>query len=214
MKDIPHGFSQLHVITHAVVADAVAHMRSRTTTITEFRTHARTIARALTYEATRSLPSSLETIETPAGNFAPCRTLSAEIIVTPILRAGLGLLEGFLDIIPTASTGFVGMRRNEETLLPEEYYRGLPELHNGHFFLLDPMLATGGSTLSALRGLPHDHMASCTLLTILSAPEGVTALSEEFPKLRIFTAALDDGLDENGFIVPGLGDAGDRLCGT
>jgi uracil phosphoribosyltransferase len=203
----------LTIIRHSAVADALTVLRCRDTTTVDFRARARTIARALAYEATRDLPVEERAIETPMGAFTGI-ALRTRVIATPILRAGLGMLDGFLDIIPAAATGFIGLKRNEETLLPYEYYRNIPDPRGAHFFLLDPMLATGGSAVAALGSLPLDRIASVTLVTIICAPEGVAAVSRAFPQVKIFTASLDERLNDIGYIVPGLGDAGDRLCDT
>ena len=195
------------------MADALRTTRSRETSTVEFRTATRLIARALAYEATRSLPLEAIDIDTPMER-ASAEKISARVIAIPILRAGLGLLDGFLDIIPAAATGFVGLRRNEETLEPYEYYRNIPEPTGGHIFLLDPMLATGGSVKAALRAIPLEHAASAHLLSIIPAPEGVRPVQEEFPGVEIVVASLDRCLNSSGYILPGLGDAGDRLCET
>jgi uracil phosphoribosyltransferase len=205
--------ASVHLLRHGAVADALTALRQRETSTVEFRARARSIARALAYEATRDLPLEPVDIRTPVAATTGYR-IAGRIIAAPILRAGLGLLDGFLEVVPTAATGFVGLKRNEETLQPYEYYRNIPDPTGSHFFLLDPMLATGGSVLAALRALPVEQMASVHLLSIIAAPEGLAAVAAEFPTLRIFTAGIDERLDERGFIVPGLGDAGDRLCET
>lgn len=203
----------LTIIRHNAVADALTVLRCRDTTTVDFRARARTIARALAYEATRDLPLREVALETPMGPFRGSE-LSGRVIAIPILRAGLGMLEGFLDVVPAAATGFIGLKRNEETLLPYEYYRNIPDPSGAHLFILDPMLATGGSTLAALRSLPLDTVASVTVATIICAPEGVAAVTSELPGVRLFTAAVDERLNDIGYIMPGLGDAGDRLCDT
>lgn len=200
-------------IRHSVVADAIRTMRSRETSTVEFRTATRLVARALAYEATRDLPLDAVMIETPM-EAAEAGKITARIIAAPILRAGLGMLDGFLDIVPMAATGFVGLKRDEQTLKPHEYYRNFPSVEGGHLFLLDPMLATGGSILATLRALPIDAPASISLLSIIAAPEGVDAVTTEFPSVALYTASLDRCLNERGYILPGLGDAGDRLCDT
>jgi uracil phosphoribosyltransferase len=200
-------------VRHAVVAGALSVLRSRSSSQLEFRASARTIARALAYEATRELPLEAVEVETPLTT-TPGHRLSAQVVVTPILRAGLGMLDAFLDIVPTAATGFIGLRRDEATLLPHEYYRNIPASSGVHFFLLDPMLATGGSVCAALSTIDTSALASCTLLSFIAAPEGIAAVTAAHPQLRIFTASIDERLNDCGFIVPGLGDAGDRLCGT
>lgn len=201
----------LHVIQHSAVATALSMIRSRATSMMEFRSSVRSIARALAYEATRSLPLERIEIETPMEPTEGAR-LATRVVAVPILRAGLGMLDGFLDIVPDAATGFIGLRRDEATLQPVEYYRKVPSIDSASLFLLDPMLATGGSVLAALRQLPLGHSAGVTVLSIIAAPEGVGAVSSEFPGVTIYTASLDRCLNERGYILPGLGDAGDRLC--
>lgn len=203
----------VNVVQHSVVADALRVMRSRETSTVEFRTATRIVARALTHEATRHLPLASVNINTPLEPVEAGK-LTDRIVATPILRAGLGMLDGFLDVVPTAAAGFIGLRRNEQTLVPYEYYRNLPSLEGAHLFFLDPMLATGGSILAALRALPMDSLASVSLLSIIGAPEGVHAVTSEFPSLSLYIASIDRCLNEHGFILPGLGDAGDRLCAT
>lgn len=204
---------RLHVIQHNVVADAITALRRRETPTMGFRTHARLISRALAHEATREAPIECIRVETPVAAADGCR-LSGRTIVAPILRAGLGMLDGFLDVIPHAATGFIGLRRDEQTLLPFEYYRNVPDPSGAHFFLLDPMLATGGSVLAALESFRLEEIASITLLSIIAAPEGVEAVLTAVPQLNLYVAALDERLNDRGYIVPGLGDAGDRLCNT
>lgn len=205
--------SDVHVVRHAVVASALAVLRDRTSSSLEFRSSARTIARALAYEATRELPVEAFDVETPLTTTIGHRVVDS-VVVAPILRAGLGMLDAFLDVVPTASTGFVGLKRDETTLLPTEYYRNLPLTTGTHFFLLDPMLATGGSACAALDSIETGALASCSLLSFIAAPEGIEAVTRAHPTLRIYAASIDERLNECGFIIPGLGDAGDRLCGT
>lgn len=203
----------VHVLRHAMIAGALAVLRDRTSSSLEFRSSARMIARALAYEATRELPTEVFDVETPITTTSGYR-VSDHVVVVPILRAGLGMLDAFLDIVPTASTGFVGLKRNETTLLPTEYYRNLPATIGTHFFLLDPMLATGGSVRAALNAVDTGALKSCSLLSFIAAPEGIAAVSSAHPHLKIYTASIDERLNDCGYIVPGLGDAGDRLCGT
>jgi uracil phosphoribosyltransferase len=205
--------SSLQVVRHSAVADALRTIRSRETSTVEFRAATRLIARALAYEGTRSLPVEAIEIDTPMER-AAAEKIAAQVVAIPILRAGLGLLDGFLDIIPAAATGFVGLRRNELTLEPDEYYRNVPDLAGAHVFLLDPMLATGGSIRAALRSMPLEGAASVHVLSIIAAPEGVRAVADEFPGVTMVVASLDRCLNTHGYILPGLGDAGDRLCQT
>jgi uracil phosphoribosyltransferase len=201
------------VLEHPLVREAISALRDRETSSMDFRAHTRTVARALAYEATRSLPFLPAPVLTPVMQ-AEGGMVAEPVIALPLLRAGLGMVNGFLEIVPRARIGYVGMRRDEQTLQPFEYYRNVPGLDGAHLFLLDPMLATGGSICAALEKLDLTSVASCSLLTVIAAPEGVGVVRERFPEVAIWTAALDSGLNEHGFIVPGLGDAGDRLWGT
>lgn len=212
MNPVMNG-ADVNVVRHSVVADALRTMRSEETSTVEFRTATRMIARALAYEGTRHLPLATVNINTPLEPVEAGK-LTDRVVAAPILRAGLGMLDGFLDVVPGAATGFIGLKRNEETLTPYEYYRNLPNLDEAHLFLLDPMLATGGSILASLRALPLERLASISLLSIIGAPEGIRAVTTEFPSLTIHIASIDRCLNEHGFILPGLGDAGDRLCAT
>ncbi|MBC8146314.1 MAG: uracil phosphoribosyltransferase [bacterium] len=205
--------SAVHVVRHAVIASALAVLRDRSSSSLAFRSSARTIARALAYEATRDLPIEVFDVETPVATTSGHRIVD-HVVVAPILRAGLGMLDAFLDVVPTASTGFVGLKRDETTLLPTEYYRNLPATIGTHFFLLDPMLATGGSVRAALDAIDTVSLKSCSLLAFIAAPEGIASVMSAHPGLRIYTASIDERLNDLGYIVPGLGDAGDRLCGT
>ena len=191
-----HAIDQVnvHAIDHPIVADALRVMRSEMSSTVEFRTATRLIARALAYEATRRLPLAVVNINTPLEP-VEAGMLADRVIATPIHRAGLGMLDGFLDIVPTAAAGFIGLKRNEQTLLPYEYYRNLPSLAGAHLFILDPMLATGGSVLAALDALPQDRPgelpASISLLSIIAAPEGVRAVTSKYPSAAIHIASID-----------------------
>ncbi len=202
-----------HLIRHSVVADALRVMRQAESTMMQFRTAANTVARALAYEATRDLPVEHVMIQTPL-EATEASMLNSKVVAVPILRAGLWMLDGFLEIVPSASTGFIGLRRNEETLKPFEYYRNVPDIETAHLFLLDPMLATGGSICAALANLPIALAASVSVLSIIAAPEGLARIGAAFPDVQIHVAAIDRQLSDVGYILPGLGDAGDRLCGT
>ena len=203
----------VHLLDHSIIARAMTVLRDRHTSAVEFRAHVRTIARGLAFQATQRLPLVPVSVETPLATTTGAQ-LRDSVIAAPILRAGLGMLDGFLDVVPDAVTGFIGMKRDEETLEPYEYYRNVSDITNAHLFLLDPMLATGGSARAAMRTLPIERAGSCSLLSIIAAPEGIEATLSEFPNLQIHVAAVDERLNEIGYIVPGLGDAGDRLCGT
>ncbi|MCC7439229.1 MAG: uracil phosphoribosyltransferase [Armatimonadetes bacterium] len=203
----------VHLLDHSLIARAVTVLRDRNTSVVEFRAHVRAVARGLAFQATQRLPLVPVEVETPLANTTGAQ-LRDSVIAAPILRAGLGMLDGFLDVLPDAITGFIGMKRDDETLEPYECYRNISDLTNAHLFLLDPMLATGGSARAAMRSLPLDRAASHSLLAIIAAPEGIAATLAEFPSLQIYVAAVDERLNEIGYIVPGLGDAGDRLCHT
>jgi len=167
----------------------------------------------MAFEASRDLSLRDETLRTPLEETG-VRRLADDVVLVPVLRAGVGMLEVMLSVFPGASVGYVGLERDEKTALARHYYRKLPELSGREVFLLDPMLATGGSAAAALTMLAEQGATRVRLLSIVAAPEGVDALSSEFPDLDIYAAAVDRGLDERKYIVPGLGDFGDRLNGT
>lgn len=206
--------TRLTLLDHPLVTDAMTRLRSRSTTSEEFRQGIRFVAGFLSYEATRHLPLTAEQVTTPLDIETEGGRLRAKVIAVPILRAGLGMVDGFLDTWPATDVGFVGLKRNEETLIPDEYYRNIPECRGAEVFVLDPMLATGGSAGCAIRELTQLSPNSVSLVSVIASPQGVAAIQREFPDVRITIAALDEGLNEIGYIVPGLGDAGDRLWGT
>jgi uracil phosphoribosyltransferase len=172
------------------------------------------VSQLLVYEASQDLALDGKTVETPLEE-AQGVVLVHPVVLVPVLRAGLGMVEAFLEILPSARVGHIGLYRNEETLEPVEYYGRYPEsLRDATVFLLDPMLATGGSAVAAIRLLREKGAGDIRLASLVSAPEGVRAVETQFPDVPVFTAALDRGLNERGYIVPGLGDAGDRIFGT
>ena len=205
----------LFVVDHPLVAHRITVLRDETTPSPVFRRAVAEIAALLAYEATRELHVERITVRTPTGLDAPGVKLQAPgPLLVPILRAGLGLLDGFLSVLPEAEVGIVGLRRNEETFEPEQYAQKLPaDLSGRDVFVLDPMLATGGSLAFACQLLLDRGAERITAVSVISAPEGVNRVREACPTVRIVTAALDPGLNERAFIVPGLGDAGDRLFG-
>ena len=169
----------------------------------------------LTYEATKDIALERVEVETPLERTAAYRIPGKKIAVCPILRAGVGMLDGVLSLIPVARVGFLGLYRNEETLQPVEYYVKLPhDIADREVLLLDPMLATGNSTAAAVATLKAAGAVHITLISLIAAPEGVARIEQEHPDVRIVTASVDSHLDERGYIVPGLGDFGDRLFGT
>ncbi|NQW30790.1 MAG: uracil phosphoribosyltransferase [Ignavibacteria bacterium] len=192
----------------------VAIVRDKNSSLELFRNAVKRIGIHLAVEATKLLPGTNSTVTTPLATTEAIR-ISGSVVVVPVLRAGLGMLDSFLQLIPQALVGYVGMKRDETTLAPFEYYKNLPPSDsNTTFIVIDPMLATGGSmagTLNSLMELPHSTIICCSLI---AAPEGLMAISKGFPNVQLVIGVLDDCLNDQGFIVPGLGDAGDRLFGT
>lgn len=204
----------VHVVSHPLVEDTLCALRERTTTPDEFRRLARRVSLLLTAEATRDLPTVEERIETPL-EAASVRRLAARVVAVPVLRAGLGMLEAFLELVPHTQVGYFGLERNEQTAVARRYYEKVPkDLGDAVVFLLDPMLATGGSAAMAVDGLRGLGARSVRLLSIVAAPEGIEHLRCTCPEAVIYTAALDRELNARKYILPGLGDFGDRLYGT
>jgi uracil phosphoribosyltransferase len=166
------------------------------------------------YEALKNVPTERSTVETPLGT-ADCRRISADLVVVPVLRAGIGMLDGILDLVPSARVGFVGLYRDENTKRPVSYYQRFPpQVRGGLCIVIDPMLATGGSTVAAIDALKADGADNIVVACIVTCPEGIALVEEKHPDVAIYAAAIDERLDDNKYIVPGLGDAGDRLYGT
>ena len=206
---------RLTVVTHPLVQHKLGYLREKDTPTVHFRKLANEITLLLTYEATKDLPTEDFEIETPLEKMVAARISGKKVAVCPVLRAGLGMLDGVLSLVSSARVGFLGMYRDEETLQPVEYYVKLPrDLDQRDAIVLDPMLATGNSSVAALATVKNAGARSVILVCLVSAPEGIEHVHAEHPDVHIVTAAVDRGLDENGFIVPGLGDAGDRLYGT
>ena len=205
----------LLVVDHPLVAHRITVLRDENTTSPVFRRAVSEIAALLAYEATRELHVERISVRTPTGLEADGVRLQAPgPLLVPILRAGLGLLDGFLSVLPEAEVGMVGLRRNEETFEPEQYAQKLPaNLKGRDVFVLDPMLATGGSLAFCCQLLIDKGAEQITAVSVIAAPEGVKRVRDACPNVRIVTAALDPALNERAFIVPGLGDAGDRLFG-
>ena len=202
-------------VKHPLVQHKLSYLRDRATPTVHFRKLVEEVTLLLTYEATKEFPTEQVDIETPLEVAPMLRISGKKVAVCPILRAGLGMLDGVLDLISGARVGFIGLYRNEETLQPVEYYVKLPQdIADRDVILLDPMLATGNSTAHAVRVVKEAGATSVILIAIIAAPEGVERVLSEFPDVRIVVAAVDRGLNERGYIVPGLGDAGDRLYGT
>ena len=204
----------VHVVRHPVVDDALAALRDRRTPGDAFRQLARRVSLVLVAEATRDLPLAEAAVETPLETTAVHR-LAGRIVAVPVLRAGLAMLGAFLELVPYAQVGYFGLERDESTAMPRRYYEKVPkELGTATVFLLDPMLATGGSAALAIEGLVGLGARRVRLLSIVAAPEGLDLLRHAAPDATVYTTAVDRGLNEHKFIVPGLGDFGDRLFGT
>ena len=205
---------RLVVVDHPVLADRLAVLRAADTTHGEFRQALYEASAILAVEATRELPVTEVEVQTPLETTTGHR-LPAEIAVVPVLRAGLGMVEGFLRLLPDARVGHLGMQRDEEELTPRDYYERLPtQLADAYVYLLDPMLATGGSAVHALDRLREAGAERLALICLVAAPEGLAAVEAAHPDVTVWTAAVDRQLDERGYIRPGLGDAGDRVFGT
>jgi uracil phosphoribosyltransferase len=202
----------LNVLRHAVAEEALARLRDRGTGSEEFRRLARRVALLVAVEATRSLPLADGLVDTPLER-APARRLAGRVVAVPILRAGLGMLPSFLEVVPEAATGYLGLERDEETAVARAYYDKVPDVAGADVFLLDPMLATGGSAAMAAERVARRRPRSLALLCVVATPEGVARLDAAAPGIVIHTAALDRGLNERKYILPGLGDFGDRLNG-
>ncbi len=214
MTDEPQ-FPNLHVVDHPLILHKLSFLRARTTPKKEFKELVDEIAMLMAFEATRGLPTEEVDVTTPLEKTVARRIRGKKLVLVPILRAGLGMVEGVLSLMPGARVGHVGLYRNEETLEPVEYYFKVPPNAEGRDFLvLDPMLATGGSASAAISGLKRRGAASIRFLCLVAAPEGVRRLLRDHPDVPVLAAALDRELDERGYILPGLGDAGDRLFGT
>lgn len=198
---------------HPLIKHKLTFIRDRRTETWLFRQFVNELTYLMLFEATRDLRTREEDIETP---LAPTRSevLGEDIVVVPILRAGLGMLDGFLRLAPMSKVGFVGLYRDEETLEPVEYYCKTPDMSDAGVFVLDPMLATGGSVSEAVTALKRRGAQNIVFICLLAAPEGIAALEEAHPDVKIYCAAVDEGLNDDGYIVPGIGDCGDRLFNT
>ena len=206
---------RLTVVTHPLVQHKLGYLREKDTPTVHFRKLANEITLLLTYEATKEFPTEDFEIETPLETMAVQRLSGKKVAVCPVLRAGVGMLDGVLSLVSSARVGFIGMYRDEETLQPVQYYSKLPaDLSDRDAIVLDPMLATGHSSAAAIDAVKEAGAQAVTLVCIVAAPPGIDFIHEHHPDVHIVCAAVDRGLNEQGFIVPGLGDAGDRLYGT
>ncbi len=203
------------VIDHPLIQHKLAILRNKETPVKEFRELVGEIAGLMCYEATRNLPTKEVLVETPVTT-AKCRMLSGKkLAIVPILRAGLGMVDNMVALIPSAKIGHIGLYRDPETQKPVEYYCKLPEdIENRVTFVVDPMLATGGSAIAAISFLKKHGCKNIIMMNVIGCPEGVKAVTEAHPDVDIYMAACDEGLNDHAYIVPGLGDAGDRIFGT
>lgn len=205
----------LHILDHPLIQHKLSIIRNKETGTKQFRELVDEISMLMAFEITRDLPVKEIEVETPVCAAQAHILTGKKIGLIPILRAGLGMVDGMLQLLPAAKVGHIGLYRDPETLLPVEYYLKLPtDISERKLIVLDPMLATGGSANDAIASLKKRGAKSITLVCIVAAPEGVKLVQEQHPDVDIYLSALDEGLDENSYIVPGLGDAGDRLFGT
>ena len=206
---------KIYLFEHPLIQHKLSMLRDKNTPVKDFRELVREISMLMAYEVTRDLPLEEVEIETPICKTKVNRLKGEDIGIVPVLRAGLGMVDGMLELVPNAKVGHVGLYRDPETKPPVEYYCKLPiDLDKRRMIIVDPMLATGGSSNAAIDLLKKKGAKSIALMNLIAAPEGVKAVQEEHPDVDIYIAALDEKLNENAYIVPGLGDAGDRIFGT
>lgn len=201
------------VVDHPLAAHLLLQIRDETTQPDQFRSLTKRLTTLLILEATRDLPTEDTTVRTPLED-APGKVLAGPIVAIPILRAGLGMLDAVVELFPQVRVGYLGLERDEATFQPSEYYHKLPPLTDAVTFVLDPMLATGGSAQAALTSIKEGGADKIKMVSIVSAPEGIKALTDAHPDVDIITAAIDRALNDTAYILPGLGDMGDRLYGT
>ena len=205
----------VHVLDHPLIQHKLAILRNKNTSVKEFRELISEIAGLMCYEATRNLPTEEVEIETPVAKAKVKMLAGKKLAIIPILRAGLGMVYSMVDMIPSAKIGHIGLYRDPETHMPVEYYCKLPEdIENRVVFVVDPMLATGGSAVAAIDFLKKRGCKSIVMMNIIGCPEGVAAVQQAHPDVDIYMAAQDEKLNEHAYIIPGLGDAGDRIFGT
>ena len=207
--------SKVCVFDHPLIQHKLSIMRDKNTSVKEFRELVSEIAMLMCYEATRDLPLEPVEIETPVAKATVNRIAGKKLAIVPILRAGLGMVDGMVSMMPNVKVGHIGLFRDPETLEPVKYYFKMPpDIGERDVIVVDPMLATGGSASAAIQFLKEDGVKHIKLMCIIGAPEGVARMQKDHPDVDIFVAALDERLNEHGYIVPGLGDAGDRIFGT
>lgn len=208
-------YENVHILDHPLIRHKVAIIRDKNTSTKQFREVISEIATLMAYEAFKKVPTQQITVETPLETVEQTVVKENSIAIVPILRAGLGMVDGILTLFPAAKVGHIGMYRNEETLEPQEYYCKLPQgIEDKVVMLVDPMLATGGSAIDAITLLKKRECKHIKFLAIIGAPEGVEKVHAAHPDVEVYVSTLDRQLNENGYILPGLGDAGDRIFGT
>lgn len=207
--------STVTVLDHPLIQHKLSILRNKNTGVKEFRELVSEIAGLMCYEATRNLPTEEVLVETPVAT-AKCRVLAGKkLAIIPILRAGLGMVDAMVDLIPSAKIGHIGLYRDPDTHMPVEYYCKLPEdIENRQVFVVDPMLATGGSAIAAIEFLKKRGCKNIIMMNIIGCPEGVKAVQEAHPDVDLYLASVDEKLNDHAYIIPGLGDAGDRIFGT
>ena len=207
--------AEVHVLDHPLIQHKLAILRSKDTSVKEFRELVGEIAGLMCYEATRNLPLVDVDVETPITT-AKCRMLAGKkLAIVPVLRAGVGMVDSMVDLIPSAKIGHIGLYRDPETHMPVEYYCKLPDdIANRQVFVVDPMLATGGSAVAAIDFLKKHGCRNIIMMNIIGCPEGIKTVQAAHPDVELYLAAVDEKLNDHAYIVPGLGDAGDRIFGT
>ena len=207
--------SNVHIMDHPLVAHKLTILRDKNTSVKDFRELVSEIGMLITYEATRDLPLTTKTVETPICTAQEPTLAGKKVAVVPILRAGLGLVDGVLRMIPSARVGHIGMYRDEETLEPHVYFCKMPkDIAEREVMIVDPMLATGGSADAAITEMKRLGCTNIKLLVLVAVPEGLSRIEKNHPDVEVYAGAVDGKLNEHGYIVPGLGDAGDRIFGT
>ena len=205
----------VHILDHPLIQHKLTILRDERTGVKEFREIVSEVAALMCYEATRDLPTEDVTVKTPVATGVFKALAGKKLAIVPVLRAGLGMVEGILDLIPSAKVGHIGLYRDPETLEPVEYYCKMPnDIAERDIIILDPMLATGGSASAAIQFIKNYDVKHIKLMNIIAAPEGIERVQRDHPDVDIYVAAVDEKLNDHGYIVPGLGDAGDRIFGT
>ena len=204
----------VHIVDHPLVQHKLSIMRNKKTSTKKFRKALKEISMFMGYEVTRDFPLTYEEIETPLQTMNAPKIAGKKVVIAPILRAGLGMVDGLLELIPSARIGHIGLYRDEQTCEPVFYYYKMPAGKDRMVIVTDPMLATGGSACDAIARLKNDGFSNIRLMCLVASPQGLKRVSEEHPDVDIYLASLDEGMNEKTYILPGLGDAGDRIFGT